>query len=67
MRARLLRVSRDAQALSDKALALRYGLLRDGWPPTHPLCLELDRTARHWAALAERHRRAGRRVPGRET
>ncbi len=36
----------------------RHRLLEDGWPTTHPMCVELDAVAERWAAHATQQRRA---------
>lgn len=57
-----LRVTRLAVDVCDHvamaAAEQRYRLLEDGWPTTHPLCVDLDVVAERWAAHATQQRRA---------
>lgn len=45
-------------SLVTAALAGRRRLLSDGWPATHPMCVDLDAVAERWAAQVTHQRRA---------
>lgn len=54
---RMTRVMDVCGAMSNAALSLRLGLLREGWPVEHRLCLALDDAASDWSVQWEAQRR----------